>query len=91
MPIPPGTPDPNGAVLNPGPASRAVVVSPSDTMNLPYVARGIYVGTSGNIAILTFGGDSIVFQNVQSGSIIPVSTIRVLATNTTASNIVALW
>jgi hypothetical protein len=51
----------------------------------------LYVGTSGNVRILTAGGQDVVFANVLGGTFLPVQTLKVFATNTTASNIVALW
>lgn len=51
----------------------------------------LYIGTSGNIRVLTHGGDDVVFANVLGGTFLPVQIIKVFATNTTASNIIALW
>jgi hypothetical protein len=78
-------------------AERAALVVPSDTVNIPSISGGVnngcvlYVGTGGNLAVVTVGGDSIVFANVQEGSFIPIQVLRVLATGTNASNIIALW
>jgi hypothetical protein len=33
----------------------------------------------------------VVFTNVLGGTTLPVNVVRVFATNTTASNIVAMW
>jgi hypothetical protein len=73
------------------PAEDASAVTPSDSTNLTNAARALYVGTAGNIALVTVGGNVITFVNVQSGTILPVRTTRVNATNTTATNIVALY
>jgi hypothetical protein len=51
----------------------------------------LYIGTSGNIRVLTHGGDDVVFANVLGGTFLPVQILKVFATNTTASNIIALW
>ena len=78
-------------------ASRASVVTPSNTLDIPSVNGGnmtecvLYVGTGGDLAVITAGGDSVVFTNVQGGSFIPVQVNRVLVTGTNASNILALW
>ena len=53
----------------------------------------IYVGTGGDIQVMMTAGDSTenhLFQNVVSGSFLPIKVKRVLATNTTASNLLAL-
>ena len=73
------------------PAVSAVAVTPSDSVNLASVARGLYIGTAGNVAAVMPDGDVILFQNAPAGGILPVRVARVNATNTTASNIVALY
>lgn len=73
------------------PAEDASAVTPSDSTNLTSAARALYIGTAGNVTLVTIGGSVITFSNVQSGSILPVRTTRVNATNTTATNIVALY
>lgn len=41
-------------------------------------------------AVVTRGGSSVTFTGVAAGSILPVAVNRVLATGTTATNIMAL-
>lgn len=78
-------------------AGRAAAVTPSDTLNIPSVDGGVndgcvlYVGTTGNLTVVTTGQDVVTFVNVQGGSFIPVQVFKVLSTGTTALNIVALW
>lgn len=78
-------------------ANRATVVTPSDTDNISVNTEAsksgnvLYVGTGGNLKVMTVGGDEVTFVNIQDGSFIPVQVLRVFATGTTASNIVALW
>ena len=73
------------------PAKFAVAVTPSDVTNLGSPARSLYIGTTGNIAVVMAGNDAVVtFSNVPVG-ILPVQVKRVNSTNTTASNIVAMW
>lgn len=73
------------------PAVYAGAVTASDSVNLSSIARALYVGTGGNIAAVMPNDDVVLFSNVQSGQILPVRVKRVNATNTTASNIVALY
>ena len=68
----------------------AAAVTPSDSVNLSYPSV-VYVGNSGNVQVTTAQGDTVVFSGVQGGSVIPVQVIRVWATNTTATGIVAIY
>jgi len=51
----------------------------------------LYVGTGGDLKVLTAGGDEVTFVGVNGGTFIPVNCIQVFNTGTTAANIVALW
>ena len=78
---------------------RAQAVTPSNTEDIYFVGSEpnkiipcvIYVGTSGNLKVRTAGGDDVTFNNIQSGSFLPINVVRVFSTGTTATNIVALW
>lgn len=81
-------------------SSRASEVTPSDTNNIPSVSsengRGnngctLYIGTAGDVKVLTSGGDEVTFVGLLGGQFIPVNVVKVFATSTTASNILALW
>lgn len=73
------------------PANRAVSVTPSDSQDLTAVARSLYIGGSGNVSVVTSGGDTVTFIGLTAGTILPVRVSRVRSTGTTATNIVALW
>tara|TARA_R100000951_G_C2574012_1_gene159725 strand:- start:126 stop:605 length:480 start_codon:yes stop_codon:yes gene_type:complete len=51
----------------------------------------LYCGGAGNIDVITSGGDTVNLATVPAGLFIPVQVLRVKATLTTATNIVALW
>lgn len=73
------------------PATKAVAVTPSDSDNLTDNARGLYVGTGGDVSVeMVDVGVAIIFSSVQGGTILPIQVSRVNLTGTTASNIVAL-
>lgn len=78
-------------VNHPNPAEFATAVTPSDSTDLTQVARALYIGTGGNVNVDTPDGATILFSNVQTGSILPVRVKRVRVASTTASNIVALF
>jgi len=72
-----------------GPATNAVTVTPNDATDLAVAGRALYVGTTGNLAVVTVGGSTVTLVGVSGW--VPVRVSRVLATGTTASDIVALW
>lgn len=79
-----------------GPSGLFVAVTPHDSTDVsPAQAggfRGLYVGVGGNVAVVPVGGTaSVTFTGVVAGTIIPVMGRRVNSTNTTATNIVALF
>jgi hypothetical protein len=71
-------------------AYDAVAITPSNTTVLR-PTRGIYVGTGGNIAVQMALGNTVTLVGVLGGSILPIQVVKVLSTNTTASNMVALY
>jgi len=78
-------------------AGRASAVTPSDTVEIAAVTGGsnngcvLYAGVGGDVRILTVGGDDVVLKNIANGQFIPVQVLKVFATNTTATDLVALW
>jgi hypothetical protein len=72
-------------------ATGAYAVTPNDSAALPQLARALYVGGAGNVALVpNRGGTAVTFLNVPSGTILPVQAFRVMATSTTATSILAL-
>ena len=81
----------NIAVGETFPANRAVAITASDSDELDNVTRAIYVGSTGDLKVVTLGGDTIVFKSLPAGALLPVRAKQVLSTGTTASDLVALW
>lgn len=73
------------------PAFRIADVTPSDTHQFDVINRAIWVGTGGNLSVVTYGGDSTTIMNVQDGSLLPLIVKRIKSTGTTASNIQIWW
>jgi hypothetical protein len=73
------------------PAYNASEVSPHDTNDLAYVTRGIYVGVSGDVTLVTASGDTITLVGLAAGLIHPIRAKIIKDTGTDAENIVALW
>ncbi len=69
-----------------------VAVTPHDSTNQPKGPfDALYVGTTGNVVVVSREGVAVTFIGVPAGAILPVQGKRVNATSTTASNIVALY
>lgn len=80
-----------GALQEMVPNSSFRTVTPSDTHPIKGgPARALYVGGTGDVAALTENGVAVTFAGVPAGAVLPIATSRVNATNTTATNIVAL-
>jgi hypothetical protein len=71
--------------IPPGPPRRAAAVAPSNDL-LPFVSRYIWVGTAGNLTLVTEYGDTVTYANH------PVGRHEIAATKilpaTTAGNLV---
>lgn len=71
-------------------ASAHVAVAPHDSNNLPGIVRAIYVGVGGDVAAVV-NGVAVVYKNVPTGTTLPIRATRINNTNTTATNMVALF
>jgi hypothetical protein len=80
-------------------ATTVLEVTPSDTTVLQDGVRYLYIGShgsggggggSGDVAVVTVGGQTVTFKNVPIGSYVFVQCVKVLATGTGATNILAL-
>ena len=71
------------------PPSSAISVTPSDTVDLPYVSRALHIGTGGDLRVLTRDGQDVTYRNLSGLKILRVA--RVFATGTTAADIIAEW
>lgn len=76
-------------------AYNIAVVTPNDTTDLSNVTRWLWIGGAGNVAVVPAGAETnsgpVTITGVAAGTLLPIRVSRVKATNTTATNIVALW
>lgn len=73
-------------------AKAAVAITPNDSTNLPRVpCRSIYVGAGGDVKVDMVGGGTVTFTSVLAGTILPIQAVRVYATGSTASAMLALY
>jgi len=71
-------------------ADYAVAVTPSDSTVFEY-PRGIYVGVSGDVTVVLRGKvGAVTFKAVPAG-ILPVRPVQIMATGTTATDILLLY
>ncbi len=78
------------AYISTSPAGSSAAVTPHDSTDLADGTRSLWVGVSGDISVeMENAGSAIVFKNVQG--LIPIRVTRVNSTNTTATDIVAIW
>lgn len=74
------------AIDRAGITSDAFVITPSDATTQRALA--IWVGSAGNVAVKTEDGTTVTFSGAQAGGIIPVRTLQILSTGTTAGSLV---
>lgn len=73
------------------PAEECFAITPDDLQDLPKITKALYIGETGDVAIVPGKGTSaVIFRNVQQGTILDVRTRAVRATGTTADGIVGL-
>jgi len=81
-----------GNVNKQDPGYDAVAVTPSDTAQIE-PCRGLYIGGAGDVKVQMASGTgtAVTFAGLLAGSILPVQVQLVYSTDTTATNIVALY
>ena len=71
-------------------AIRAVAIAPSNSVDLTVSGAVVFIGVGGDVKVTTVSGDTAVFKNLASGSILPVQVRRVWA-DSTATDMIALY
>ncbi len=67
-------------------------ITTSDTVNLPLgQCDAFYVGGAGDVVGINPQGAAVTFSGMVAGAIYPITVIRINATSTTATNLVALY
>jgi len=72
-------------------AQAFVVYSMSPQTSMGNPGCFLYVGGTGNVSVVTIGGDIITFNSVPAGTTLPIQVLKLRATNTTATQVNALW
>lgn len=68
---------------------HAIAATPSDSTTYS-PSSGVYVGTTGNLAVTHPSGAVITYTNISAG-FHPISVTKVMSTNTTASGIIVVY
>lgn len=66
-------------------------VTPSNTVDLPFIANGLYIGGAGNLTFVNEDDTTVAAFAVTAGTKLDTRIKRVLATGTTATSIVAFF
>lgn len=78
------------------PAQDASSITASDSVSIS-PTRAVWVGTGGDVKVQMAadkagtGGDVVIFKNVVNGQLLPLSVVKIYATDTTASDILVIW
>lgn len=72
------------------PPARAFSITPDDGTDLALATRGLMVGGTGSVALVTTAGDTATLTGLQPGQQYAIRIRRVLATGTTATGLVGL-
>lgn len=73
------------------PATSAVAINPSNTVDLEIAPRALYCTGAGNVMVTLLGDTVPVVLPMIVGVPLPVRVTRVWATQTTATGIVGVW
>jgi hypothetical protein len=74
------------------PPRNSFAIVPSDTTELPFVTRAVYVGAAGDITLrLTDDTGSVTLKAVPVGTMLPVRARQIYATGTVASQLVGFY
>jgi hypothetical protein len=88
----------NGVLLQPEAgqvySTNAAAVVPSDTVPLTDVTRYLYVGVTGDVTVIMWADATktpVLFKAVPAGTLLPIAVTQVMATGTTATQMVAMY
>ncbi len=74
------------------PASNGLIVTPSDTINLPHESIYLYVGVAGDVSVEMKGvGTALIIDSVPAGTLLPIKITRVNSTGTAATDMVVFY
>ncbi len=72
------------------PAVGAVAFTGTADVDLPTVARGVYISTAGDLKVDMFDGTTVTFSNLLAGVVYPFAFKKIYDTGTTAAGVYLL-
>jgi hypothetical protein len=77
------------------PFAGGIAITPNDSTDVTATHRALWIGTGGTLSAVVLGSDgttrNTIATTVGDGSVFPMRVLRVNATGTTATGIVAGW
>jgi hypothetical protein len=77
------------------PCRHWAVITPSDTVDLTAIPKAIYVGTGGDVRMIGVGAPvgaaGVTWKGVPAAGLLPTRPRRILATGTTATDLVGCY
>lgn len=83
-----------GARDNDDPSDHWVALTKSDSTDITIngkAPRSLYVGGAGDVAVERGDGVAVTFVGAAAGSVLPIRPVKLMSTNTTATDVVALY
>lgn len=78
-------------VVDTGPATGVVSITPSDTIMLAKITVAVWIGGEGDMSVLMSDDTSEIIKGIVGGTLLPCRVKRVNATGTTASDILGWY
>jgi hypothetical protein len=72
-------------------SQRYVVYIMSSQSGLGNPGCYLYIGGTGNVSVVTLGGDTITFAGIPAGTTLPMQVVKLRSTGTTATLVNAMW
>lgn len=73
------------------PSRHCFAIVPDDTVELTSIPKALYIGTGGSLTLVCVdGGEEVTFANLPNAFILDVRAARIMASGTTATDIVGL-
>jgi hypothetical protein len=72
------------------PSNQLFPITPDDVNELVFIPRSIYIGISGDLAVTDEFNNDVIFTNCFQGTWLPIRVKKVLATGTSALNLIGM-